>query len=219
MPDPPSGRPDRYEPLPGLLSLPGFLVGKLGRRGKVAVAVAAAILLAAVVAGAIVLVPKITETKRDNVAAERRERAAALRAERRRLIAEQRPHRAASPLGPATAPAARRALVRRVEAGITRDARRRAAAGALPPPAAQYSVCKPLTGEPAGVTVSRLSCVAVTSEVPGQGGERAGVVGHPFRARVDYGTGRYAWCKVSGRPVEGSFTRLTRVSLPRACGG
>ena len=219
MPDPPNGRPDRYEPLPGLLSLPGFFVRKLGRRGKVAAALAAVIVLAGVVAGAIVLVPEISDTKRDDAAAERRERAAALRAERRRLIAEQRPHRAASPLGPATGAAERRALVRRIEANITRDARGRAAAGTLPPPAAQYSVCKVFTGERSGATVSRLSCVAVTSEVPGQGGERAGVVGHPFRARVDYGTGRYAWCKVSGRAGEGSFTRLTGVRLPTACGG
>ena len=219
MPDPPNGRPDRYEPLPGLLSLPGFFVRKLGRRGKAAVALAGAILLAGVVAGAIVLVPEITGTKRDNAAAERRERAAALRAERRRLIAEQRPHRAASPAGPATGPVARRAVVRRIEANITKDARGRAAAGSLPPPPAQYSICKPFTGEPSAATMSRLSCVAVTSEVPGQGGERAGVVGHPFRARVDYGTGRYAWCKVSGRAGEGSFTRLTRVRVPTACGG
>ena len=45
------------------------------------------------------------------------------------------------------------------------------------------------------------------------------MVGHPFRARVDYGTGRYAWCKVSGRAGEGSFTELTGVKVPRACGG
>ena len=50
-------------------------------------------------------------------------------------------------------------------------------------------------------------------------GVKAGVVGHPFFASVDYGTGRYAWCKVSGRAGEGSFRRLTGVKVPRACGG
>ena len=214
MPDPPSGRPDRYEPLPGLLSIPGFLVRKLGRRGRVALALAGAALAAGLVVAAIVLVPKITETNRNNAAAERRERAAALERLRERLIAEQRPHRGAAPPG-----LGRSAVLRRIEASVTRDARAREAAGGLPPPPARYSVCKPFADQPAGAATGRLSCVAVTSEVPGQGGERAGVVGHPFRVLVDYGTGRYAWCKVSGRAGEGSFTRLTGVTLPRACGG
>ncbi len=215
MPDPPSGRPDRYEPLPGLLSLPGFLVRKLGRRGRVALALAGAALAAGLVVAAIVLVPKITETNREQrggraARARGRARASARAADRRAAPAPRRPPRRG--LG-------RGAVLRRIEASVTRDARAREAAGGLPPPPARYSLCKPFADEPAGATISRLSCVAVTSEVPGQGGERAGVVGHPFRVLVDYGTGRYAWCKVSGRAGEGSFTRLTGVTLPRACGG
>ena len=214
MPDPPSGRPDRYEPLPGLLSIPGFLVRKLGRRGRVALALAGAALAAGLVVAAIVLVPKITETNRNNAAAERRERAAALERLRERLIAEQRPHRGAAPPG-----LGRSAVLRRIEASVTGTRERaRPPAGYRRRPRG-IRLCKPFADEPAGATTSRLSCVAVTSEVPGQGGERAGVVGHPFRVLVDYGTGRYAWCKVSGRAGEGSFTRLTGVTLPRACGG
>ncbi len=50
-------------------------------------------------------------------------------------------------------------------------------------------------------------------------GARAGIVGYPFRALVDYDTGRYAWCKVSGRAGEGSFRSTTKVRVPLACGG
>ena len=151
-----------------------------------ALALVGAALAAGLVVAAIVLVPKIAETNRNNAAAERRERAAALERLRERLIAEQRPHRGAAPPG-----LGRSAVLRRIEASITRDARAREAAGGLPPPPALYSVCKPFADQPAGATTGRLECVAVTSEVPGQGGERAGVVGHPFRVLVDYETGRY----------------------------
>ena len=90
--------------------------------------------------------------------------------------------------------------------------------GLLDPPPALYAKCEPFKGESPGARVSRLSCTAVTSEVL-RDGVRAGVVGHPFFARVDYGTGRYAWCKVSGRAGEGSFRHMTGVKVPRACGG
>ncbi|MBN1528434.1 MAG: hypothetical protein JW895_05205 [Thermoleophilaceae bacterium] len=204
MPASPSGRPDRYEPLPGLLSLPGFLFRKLGPRGRVAALALGALAAVGLAAAAVVLVPRITETKRDNAAAEREERAAAIERERRRLIAEQRPHPGTGPAGD------RAALTRSIEASVTRDARARVAAGDLSPPRALYSICRPLEGGG-----GRLSCTAVTSEVPG--GE--GVVGHPFRVLADYPAGRYRWCKVSGRAGEGSFTRLLNVPVPKACGG
>jgi hypothetical protein len=216
MPAPSSGRPDKYEPLPGLFGLPGFLFRKLGPRGRVAAVVIGALLLAATVAAAIVLVPEIGETKRERAAEEKRELAAAQERERRRLIAEQRPHFGSG--GAASTPAERRALVRQVEAKVVRDQRARVRRGLLDPPPALYASCEPFKGESADVRVSRLSCTAVTSEVPSDG-VNAGVVGHPFFARVDYGTGRYAWCKVSGRAGEGSFRRLTGVKVPRACGG
>ena len=101
---------------------------------------------------------------------------------------------------------------------MTRDQRARVRRGLLDPPPARYATCEPFEGESPGARVSRLSCTAVTSEVL-RDGVKAGVVGHPFLARVDYGTGRYAWCKVSGRAGEGSFRRLTGVKVPRACGG
>ena len=204
MPAPPSGRPDRYEPLPGLLSVPSHLYRKLGPRGRVVAKVIGALTAAGLVVAAIVFVPKITETKRDNAASEREERAAALERERRRLIAEQRPHTGTGPAGD------RVALTRSIEASVTRDARARVTSGQMPPPPARYTLCEPLKGGG-----GRLSCTAVTSEVPGG----KGVVGHPFRALADYRAGRYTWCKISGRAGEGSFTRLLNVPVPTACGG
>jgi hypothetical protein len=201
---PPSGRGDRYEPLPGLLSIPSFLYGKLGPQGRIVAKVVGVLAAVGLIAAAIVLVPKITETKRDNAATEREERAAAIERERTRLIAEQRPHRGSGPAGDEAA------LTRSIEASVTRDARARVKAGELSPPPARYTVC-----EPSSAGAGRLSCTAVTSEVPGG----KGVVGHPFRALADYGAGTYAWCKVSGRAGEGSFTRLLNVPLPKACGG
>ena len=218
MPAPPTERPDRYEPLPGLLKLPGFLIRKLGRRGKAAAAVISALALAGLVLAAIVLVPEIGETKRERAAAERRELAAGEERRRQRLIAEQRPRRARSEVAPALSLAERGAVRRQIETAITRDQRARVRRGALDPPPALYATCDPFAGERPGVRVSRLSCTAVTSEVLKEGA-KAGVVGHPFLARVDYETGRYAWCKVSGRAGEGSFRSVTAVRVPRVCGG
>jgi hypothetical protein len=212
------GPQDRYEPLPGLLAIPGFLYRKLGPGGRMVAKVSAAIALAGLVVAAIVLVPQIRDTKHENAARDRRERVAAERAERRRLIAEQRPRSARSELAPATTPARRHRLLLQIEAGIVRDARARVRAGSLKPPPPRYATCEALPGERPRARVSRLSCTAVTSEVRGQGGAR-GVIGHPFRARVDYRSGRYAWCKVSGHAGEGSYVRPASVPVPRACGG
>ena len=212
------GPHDRYEPLPGLLAIPGFLYRKLGPGGRMVAKIAAVIALAGLVVAAIVLVPQISDTKHENAARDRREQVAAERAERRRLIAEQRPRSARSELAPATTPARRHQLLLQIEAGIVRDARARVRAGSLNPPPPRYATCDALPGERPGARVSLLSCTAVTSEVRGQGGAR-GVIGHPFRVRVDYRSGRYAWCKVSGRPGEGSYVRRLRVPLPPACGG
>jgi hypothetical protein len=60
-------------------------------------------------------------------------------------------------------------------------------------------------------------CIAVTSDLPSGESSPGGVLGHPFRAVADYSTGRFTWCKVSGRPAEGSLTSPGLVRLPRAC--
>jgi hypothetical protein len=63
------------------------------------------------------------------------------------------------------------------------------------------------------------ACLAVTSEVPATSGNRGGALGHPYRVRIDFSTGRYAFCKVRGRPGELAVRARPAVPLPRACGG
>jgi hypothetical protein len=37
--------------------------------------------------------------------------------------------------------------------------------------------------------------------------------------RIDFDTGRYAICKIGGRPAEGGLKRRLGVTVPRVCGG
>lgn len=204
----PAPQNDRYEPLPGLLSLPSFLYRKLGPRGRLAAKVGGGLFLVAVILAAIVLAPRIAESNRERKADERREAQAALAARIERLRAEQRPHR-----GRAAAGASRDAVLAGLEAAVLADARARNLHG----PAPSRVDCEPLGGDDADAARVAYDCIAVTSELPS--GERSpgGVLGHPFRAVADYSTGRLTWCKVSGRPGEGSLTSAGAVRLPRAC--
>jgi hypothetical protein len=65
----------------------------------------------------------------------------------------------------------------------------------------------------------RYACIAVTSDIPATSGNRSGVVGHPYRARIDFTNGRYAFCKIRGRPGELAVRARPPVPVPRACGG
>ena len=56
----------------------------------------------------------------------------------------------------------------------------------------------------------RYSCLAVTAVFTG------GAIGHPYRALVNFETGRYAYCKSSGKPEP---SREQLATTPRACGG
>jgi hypothetical protein len=203
---------DRYDPLPGLLSLPSFLYRKLGPRGRLAVRIGGTLFVAAVTVAAIVLLPRIAESNREREAKEQREAAAALAQRVRRLRAEQRPHG-----GRAEPDAARSAVVEELEAGILADARARTAARQLPGPAANRVECDPHEGGDPGAARVAYDCIAVTSDLPSIDSSPGGVVGHPFRAVADFSTGRFTWCKVSGRPGEGSLTSPGLVRIPRAC--
>lgn len=206
-------RNDRYEPLPGLLSLPGFLYRKLGPRGRLAVKIGGSLFVVAAIAATIVLAPRIAESNRERKADERREAEAALVARVRRLRAAQRPQH-----GRAEAGASRTAVVGALEAGILADARARSARGRLHGPPANRVECEPLAGaDPAAARVA-YDCIAVTSDLPSGESLPGGVIGHPFRAVANFSTGRLAWCKVSPRPGEGSLSRKDlAVRIPRAC--
>ena len=65
---------------------------------------------------------------------------------------------------------------------------------------------------------SRFACTAITSEVQ-PGASRGVVLGYPYRALVDFATGRLAWCRIAGHPGEGAFTRTSTVAIPAKCGG
>jgi len=65
----------------------------------------------------------------------------------------------------------------------------------------------------------RYSCLAVTRDIPATAGNRSGVVGHPYRAKIDFTSGRYAFCKIRGRPGELAIRSDARIRVPRVCGG
>lgn len=204
---------DRYEPLPGLLSLPGFLYRKLGPPGRLAVKIGGTLFVVAAIAATIVLAPRIAESNRERAAKERRDAAAALVAKVGRLRAQQRPQH-----GRAASGASRSEVVDDLEAGILADARARAARGRLHGPPAKRVQCEPLTGvDPAAARVA-YDCIAVTSDLPSSETLPGGVIGHPFRGVANFSTGRLTWCRVSPRPAEGSLSRKDLVvRIPPAC--
>jgi hypothetical protein len=109
-------------------------------------------------------------------------------------------------------------VLARLEASILADARGRAASGELSGPAATTVRCKPLTA--ADPTAARVpyDCIAITSELPTDENLPQGVIGYPFRAVADYSTGRFTWCKVSGRAGEGALSQKDlALRLPREC--
>ncbi|MGH2764211.1 MAG: hypothetical protein ACRDL4_17215 [Thermoleophilaceae bacterium] len=215
-------RSDRYEPLPGVAHLPAWL----WRRLPLAARVALGLLPVAAVALAFLLGPGIDEAK-DERAREDAARLASLRTERiERIRAEQRPRfRRGAPAG--TDRARRTALVAALPPVITEDARARVAAGTLDGPIRSVE-CEPYprtaSGEGAhldpGRRTGRYACLAVTSEVRPTELNEAAAIGHPYRVRVDFDTGRYAFCKISGRPGEGAISRRAGFPpVPAACGG
>ena len=59
----------------------------------------------------------------------------------------------------------------------------------------------------------RYACLAVTAEFLETRETSGGLLGHPYRVRIDFDTGRYAYCKIAGRPGGG-----TAQARPRADG-
>ncbi|MGH2743363.1 MAG: hypothetical protein ACRDN8_12965 [Thermoleophilaceae bacterium] len=219
--DPARTASDRYEPLPGVAGLPKWIWRKLPRAGRAALA----ILPVAIVALALLLAPSIDESKDERAQAER-ERLAQLTAERvERIRAEQRPRfRRGAPAGENLA--RRAALAAALPAAVKADAQRRVAAGSLDGPIRSVQ-CEPYprsvdnTGAQlnASQRTGRYSCLAVTREVRATDRNEAASIGHPYRVKVDFDTGRYAFCKVSGRPGEGSIGRQILAPVPAVCGG
>ena len=205
--------PDRYEPMPGFAELPGWLWRRTGTGARVATG---ALLLFVIVAVA-VLVPSISSSRHERTVAEQRAAAAQREPQLRRLQAEQRPHFARSTAG------ARAGVMTDLSASILADARGRVASHQLPGPILRVE-CEPFPRTVGGtpperdpsVRSGRYACVAVTADIARSAGGEAGAIGHPYRAMVDFRTGRYAYCKISGRPDP---TPDPKVVTPAACGG
>ena len=185
---------DRYQPLPPVTQLPGLLWTKMGTGARALVALAA---LGAVVA-IVLLAPRISDTKSENTARDRREAAAVTARLKRRVRELQRPR---------TATAGAADPVADLERLITADARSRPDAGRV-----LRTDCEALPD-----SGGRFSCTAVTSDLPGGNISRPGSVGFPFRALVK--GRRLAWCRISGQPGEGANQGRPLVPIPRACGG
>jgi hypothetical protein len=218
-------RADRYEPMPGVAELPGWLWRRMGRGGRLT-ALGALIVLVAV---AVALVPVILESKEERAESERRERAERRAELIRRLEVEQRPRlrRSSSVAPPGAADPerlqARAALMDELTGEILADARARVRRGDLDGPIRRVE-CEtfPRTVDGVGAhedlarTRGRYACVAVTAEFGSGEVGASGVIGHQFRTEVDFDSGRYAFCKVSG---QAGPSREQLVTTPRVCGG
>jgi len=226
----PSARPDRYEPLPGLTELPGYLIRKIPPRARKPAAAGAVLLLAAVAVALVLSIPAITESKNERAAAQAqadRER----RAERTAMLeAQLRPQTgtgtAAAGLSGTAAIEAREGLVDDLVAAVHDDSVTRVRAGELTQTVNRVE-CERFPrgarGENPATDLSQstgsYSCLAVTADAPRVETNEASSIGYPYRALVDFDSGRFTFCKITGRPGEGSITGARPIDVPRSCGG
>jgi hypothetical protein len=161
--------------------------------------------VAAVVA-AVLAAPSIQRSKEEHARAEAEKSA---RIERRQIELTRRQQRPRFARGAAAGKdlGARRQLLTSAEGSILTDASTRAAAGEWGGPIMRVR-CEgfppdenvvPADADPAK-RVGLYGCIAVTSEIPATSGNRSGLLGHPYRMRINFENGRYAFCKVRGRP-------------------
>ncbi len=203
--------PARYDPLPDLSQLPRWVWRRLPSAGKVAMAAAPLLTLAAVLA----LAPGIDGAKDERAQTEAQRAAQDRAAHIREVRALQRPRFAAG--APARVdPAARERLVEATAASVLADARSRIAqpirrvacqpfpVGASADPSARYG---------------SYACLAVTHDVAPGARNHAASIGYPYRLRIDFDSGRYAFCQVVGRAGEGMIGTQPFVTLSPSCGG
>jgi hypothetical protein len=221
---------DRYEPLPGLLEIPGFLLGKLTPRGRRIAAAVGALLAAGIIAGLAIAIPAIVASKHADSAAQARAKAQGRAARLAELRREVRPvsgrGTAAQGLTGAAAVAAQARLRADLVGAIRADGARRARTGefAVTPRsvACERFPVRPGAGDPAaqpGAGSARYACLAVTAKVHRAAYTSAGFIGYPYRALVDFPRGRFTFCRISGRPGEMVIGRDVHVAVPAACGG
>ena len=187
---------------------------------------AAGALAAAAVLALIVVV--LVHQARDNGASARERRAAAAAAERARLTREQRPHHASvvalgDDRGAANDVRLRRrvALVQRLEAAITADARGRVARHELRARRIRSTRCHALANNTRGderdlaTPLGRYSCEAAVETASNAG--ITSTLGVPFVGTIDFATGRLTWCKDNPTSASDIKTALGFVRLSREC--
>jgi hypothetical protein len=197
-----------------------------------ALAIGAVVAVLTIAAAAAAIVPAIDSSKERRAARDRAETAQRKEAERRRLIAEQRPRSVdASELRPPAAAsaaqrvAAREDLLRRTEIAITVDARERAAAGELHG-RPRTTECDPFPPRAEGERPEQglrlrkgvYDCHVLLREFKATETTGAGSIGYPFRAVIDFRAFRVHWCKTNPVPGEQVIPDpRTVVLLPPQC--
>jgi hypothetical protein len=188
---------------------------------------AAGALSAAIVLALIVVV--LSDQAHDNDVSARARRAAAAAAERTRLAREQRPHHALAvalrdgePDVPATARLRRRrALVRRLEASITQDARGRVARHELKARTILATNCHTFGNDARGdeldlrKPLGRYACEAAVGTASNAG--ITSTLGVPFVGTIDFARGRLTWCKDNPASASDVKQALAFVRLAREC--
>jgi hypothetical protein len=222
--------PDRYEPLPSLGELPSFLLRKLSRRGRQVAWVVGALIVAVAVVIAFLVVPH----NRSDVAerdAQNAQAAAARKAElQARWQREARPLYGRGPAAPdphgPEALAPRRALVAGLQDAVTADAAARARRGELKGPYRSTGcftfpkgVDDPPPADDLASSVAIVECIAVSARVAPDELTTGSLIGQPYRARVDFRRGRYAFCKIVQQPGEMAIQERPVIDIPRVCSG
>ena len=217
---------ERFEPLPGLARLPGFLLAKLPRRLRAAT-LAALALAALALAASVPLLDAAAERRAERARAGDAERIAG---ERARLVADQRVERgwlrpserralrhalAASPatVRPGTPAGVPATVTASLERAISADVAARVAAGELAK-GVEATECEPFAATASAVSFSciafhrrdRLRLYHLTS-------------GYRFRARAFASSGALVWCKQNHRPLHPATQGHVIVPLPTACTG
>lgn len=207
--------------MPGIIDLPGWIWRRMPPVAKVGLVLS----FVALIAVALVIGPDIRQSKSERERAEQQERLRARAAREARIRREQRPRFVDGPAA-TSGVAARRRLLDAASASVLADARRRVASGQLRGPIRGID-CEPFPRNVAGIGAEdsteqrfgRYACIAITAEFTETESTSGGLLGHPYRMRIDFDSGRYAFCKIAGRPAEGQLKRRLGVTVPPVCGG
>jgi hypothetical protein len=199
---------------------------RFSRRTRRILQTVAALAAAAVLALVVVV---LVHQARDNGTSARERRAAAAAAERARLTREQRPrHATVAALrddDPGAAHAVRVgrrvALVNRLEAAITADARGRVARHELRARSIRSTSCHALANDAPGdeldlrKPLGRYACEAAVETASNAG--ITSTLGVPFVGTIRFPSGRLTWCKDNPTSASDVKSALAFVRLSRAC--